>query len=78
MDEDEPGKGRSRMTAAIGLGSEFAGAIALCTYLGYKADQHFKTGEAWTLTGIFIGLSFGFYSVWKLVRAGDRNSDKDE
>ena len=78
MDDKGPEKGRSRMSAAIGLGSEFAGGIALFTFIGYKLDQHYQTGEIWTLAGIFLGLVCGFYQVWKIVRISEKNSEDDE
>jgi len=78
MDEDGPRKGKSRLPAAVGLGSEFAGGIALFTFIGYKLDQHYQTGEIWTLVGIFLGLVSGFYQVWKIVRISEKDSEKDD
>ncbi len=78
MEDHEPEKGRNRMTAAIGLGTEFAGGIALFTFIGYKMDQHYKTNDIWTLVGIFLGLVCGFYQVWKIVRISDKDNDKED
>lgn len=55
--------------SAIALGTNMVAGIALFTFLGYKLDQ-LKGGEGrgGTLAGMFMGLFYGGYEVWKLVR----------
>jgi hypothetical protein len=64
---------RQAAMAATGLGLNFAVAVALFSYLGHQLDQRRGGGRAWTLAGVLLGLLYGGYEVWKLVRSG---SDK--
>ena len=41
--------------------------MALFTFLGYKLDCRFGGGRMWTLGGMFLGLAYGGYEVWKLI-----------
>ena len=71
------GKRKSRpkgAMAAAGLGLNFAVGMALLSYLGYKLDEKRGGGSTWTLCGVFLGLMYGAYEVWKLVRM---MNDKD-
>ena len=54
--------------SAIALGTNMAAGMALFTFLGYKLDQRRGHGRAGTLAGMFLGLFYGGYEVWKLVR----------
>ena len=55
----------SRANPAVGFGSSFALAMALFAWGGYRLDV--KTGQlpVFTLTGVFLGLVYGAYEVWK-------------
>jgi len=54
--------------AALNLGLNFATGMALLSYLGYRYDQSRGGGNTGTLIGLFLGLIYGAYEVWKLVR----------
>ena len=45
-----------------------AGGVVVFTLAGYYLDQKRGGGKAWTLCGIFMGLFYGAYEVWKVVR----------
>lgn len=54
--------------SGIALGMTMAVGVAFFTYLGYLVDQKTGGGQAWTLVGIFVGLFYCAYEIWKLVR----------
>ncbi len=63
---------RQRLPPAVNLGLDFAAGIALLTYLGHRLDLHVGGGSrAWTLTGMLLGLAYGAYETWKVVRDPD-------
>lgn len=59
---------RSVVGSAIALGTNMVAGMALFTFLGYKLDQRRGEGRGFTLAGMFLGLFYGGYEVWKLVR----------
>ncbi len=50
--------------------------MVIFAYLGYLIDQKTTKGQAWTLVGIFLGLVYCGYEVWKLVRKEDEAEGK--
>ena len=58
---------------AMSLGFNMAAGMAVFTYLGYWLDQKMGGGQGWTLAGIFLGLFYCGYEVWKLVRQVPKN-----
>ncbi len=65
----------SQVSPAIMLGSSFAVAMGLFTWLGMKFDAKNGTEPWGVLVGLSFGLCYGAYEVWKLVR---KSSEKDE
>ena len=61
-------RGPSSLGAAISLGTQMTAGVAVFAGLGYWLDQRRGGGSAFTLAGIFAGLAYGAYEVWKLVR----------
>lgn len=60
-----PGSG-----AAIAFGTQFAAGMAFFTAIGWWIDHRRAEGsQAFTLAGIFLGLFYGGYELWKLIRA---------
>lgn len=53
---------------AIALGSNLAVGMALFTFFGYYVDQKRGGGILWTLCGMGVGLIYGAYEIWKVVR----------
>ncbi|MCC5846746.1 MAG: AtpZ/AtpI family protein [Verrucomicrobia bacterium] len=62
----------NRTHPGVLFGSSFAVAMGLFGWLGHLWDE--KTGRAplGVLLGISVGLIYGAYEVWKLVRRGER------
>ncbi len=52
---------------AISLGLNMAGGMTFFTLLGYWMGKKFNH-EYWLLGGIFLGLFYCGYEVWKLIR----------
>lgn len=51
------------------IGTEMAGSIAMCTFIGYKIDQWLENTTPWATIGLlFVGLSAGFYIVYKQLK----------
>jgi len=69
---------RSRGLAAANLGLNFATAMAVLSYIGYRIDRRRGGGTAFTLAGIFLGLIYGGYEVWKMVRSGGHDSEESQ
>ena len=55
------------------IGINMAAGMAFFAITGYFIDQRAGTDQAWTLAGIFLGLFYCGYEVWKVVRqSGDK------
>jgi F0F1-type ATP synthase assembly protein I len=59
---------RSALVSAISLGSNLAVGMAVFAALGYYVDKRTGGGSIFTLMGIFLGLFYGGYEVWKTIR----------
>ena len=62
--------------AAMSLGFNMVAGMAVFSFLGYYIDQKRGGGQAWTLFGIFLGLFYCGYEVWKLVRQTEEDARK--
>jgi hypothetical protein len=73
-DAREPPAGRKGAAPSFGapravvLGTELATGMAVFSLLGYWLDRRSGGGIGWTLGGMFMGLVYGGYAVWKTVR----------
>jgi F0F1-type ATP synthase assembly protein I len=56
---------------AAGLGIDLLAGMLLFIMGGYWLDQRRGTGVFWTLCGMFLGLIYGAYEVWKTIRGID-------
>lgn len=65
------------LSRAIALGTNLAAGMAVFCLLGYWIDKRYGGGGAgpWTLAGMFLGLLYGGYEVWKVVRLIDRDAN---
>ena len=64
----EPGQ-RNELGRALMLGMNFAVGMAVFSFLGYYIDR--KRGDGalfFTVCGIFLGLAYGAYEVWIVIR----------
>lgn len=75
-DEEKERVGRWRAGEAISLGTNLAAGMAVFTFLGYYVDHKRGGGVACTLAGMGLGLLYGAYEVWKVVRLLDSGEDK--
>jgi len=57
----------------IGLGGMLAGAVIVCTFLGYLLDQAIDTTPVFTLVGIALGMVAGAVGFWARVRSALRD-----
>lgn len=63
---------------AVSLGYTMTAGMLVFTGLGYYADR--KTGHRylWTIIGMFLGLAYAGYEVWKLVRISEKSDETDQ
>jgi hypothetical protein len=55
--------------SALALGMNLSAGMALFSVGGYYLDTPSDDGQyPWTLTGMFFGLAYSAYEVWKVVR----------
>ena len=59
----------------IGLGGLLAGAVIVCTALGYLLDRAAGTMPLFTLVGIALGMVAGGVGFWLRVRSTLRDQD---
>lgn len=69
---------RSRKFQAITFGYSFTAGMFVFTMIGYAIDKKLETGGGWTLAGMFMGLGYGFYELWKLIRMINRAPPEEE
>lgn len=61
---------------AFSLGLNMAVGMAVFSFLGIWADRKWGGENGWfTLAGIFLGLLYGGYEVWKIIKL---NNDLDD
>ena len=66
----EPSSGdRRRFGPAVSLGYTLTAGMIVFTLVGYWIDKKRGTDGVWTLCGMFAGLLYGGYEVWKLVKS---------
>ncbi len=70
---DKPTRGARQ---AIALGTNLVAGMLVCAGLGYYIDLKTGGGHGWTLGGMFLGLAYCFYEVWKVVRQIRREDRK--
>lgn len=62
---ERPGSAGSQ---ALSLGTQLAAGMIFFAGLGYYADRRRGGGVFFTVCGMFAGLGYGAYEVWKLIR----------
>ena len=83
MRNDTPLDARQRAGngAALSFGMTFAAGMAVFTVAGWWIDKRRGGGVAFTLAGVFLGLGYGGYELWKLIRllqSGQEKNGRDE
>ena len=68
--DQKPGRAEEyrRAGPAIVLGTNMVAGMLLFTGLGYWIDRKRGSGLFWTVGGMFLGLVYGVYEVWRAVR----------
>lgn len=74
-----PGLGadRSELNQALTLGLNFAVGMAVFSFAGYAIDR--RRGEdclLFTVLGMGLGLGYGAYEVWKVIRVLNRQAEE--
>ena len=67
-----------KASQAITLGTNLAVGMGLFTFLGYYADKNLGGGFFWTLCGMGLGLVYGAYEIWKVIRLLNSADDDDK
>ena len=85
VSEDREEKKRSPLAnPAVTLGTNLMTGMLFFSGIGYYLDhRRGDNSQVWTITGMFLGLAWCAYEVWKLVRKGNellekRNEESDE
>jgi len=60
--------------AAIGFGTSFAAGMALFGLGGHWLDERYDREPLFTLLGLFLGLFYGGWELWKLTSASKQQS----
>lgn len=50
------------------LGLNIVAGFIVFTFIGYKIDEKRGKGSLFTLLGMFLGLFYCGYEIWKLIR----------
>lgn len=66
--ENGDGDGAWKAGQAITLGTNIAVGMGLFTFAGYYADKKNGGGYLWTLCGMGLGLVYGAYEIWKVIK----------
>ncbi len=74
-EEHPPGKWSSG--AAIGFGTSFAVGMAFFGLGGHWLDERYGREPLFTLLGLFLGLFYGGWELWKLTTASNRKPAND-
>ena len=61
---------------AIALGTNMTAGMLFFSGIGYYFDsRQGRDAGVWTLVGMFLGLAWCGYEIWKLVRGTKRDAD---
>jgi F0F1-type ATP synthase assembly protein I len=68
-DSAERGRAESHLGELLSLGLNLAAGLILFTLLGLYIDHRRGGGVFWTVCGMLLGVAYGVYEVWKILRA---------
>jgi len=66
-------KGRPNNIQNVTLGINIAAGMALFTFAGNWIDKKLGNQHFWILIGVFLGLFYCGYEIWKLIRRSNNN-----
>ena len=55
----------------MNFGYTIIAEFLFCFFVGYWADQKYKTGYVWTFVGLGIAVLLLVYELWKLTRKSE-------
>lgn len=64
---------RESIPSEFNLGFNMAAGVIVFACLGYWIGQKNGQGQFFTLLGIFLGLFYGGYQVWRVARRKEEN-----
>lgn len=76
MKNGNDGKPDYGLLSTTSLGISMAVGISIFTYLGYRVGRKFGNEDLGALIGIFMGLFYCGYEVWKLIQRLNRDNPK--
>ena len=77
VNQDRNNFSKSSLNAyCVSIGIQLASGMAVFSFVGYMIDQKQGKGHEFTLIGMFLGLFYGGYVTWKLIR--QLNADTEE
>jgi len=71
-------KRRPGNSAALALGTQLLAGMLVFTGIGWWIDRRRGGGVAATVCGMFLGLAYGAYEVWKVVRQIDEDTSRHD
>ena len=66
------------LASAMGLGTQFAVAIALFTLGGVQLDKKFESSPYGLIGGLLLSFIYGGYEVWKVLRMNNKTDKKND
>lgn len=70
-------KSEKNNSSAVTIGYTIMAAIFGLTFIGYKIDEKIKRNSSFfTLFGLFLGMVYSGYEVWKLIQRSEKDVDK--
>ena len=69
---------RQIRSLGLSLGIQLAVGMVFFAGIGAWIDTKRGSGSAFTLVGIFLGLFYGGYEVWKLIKVLQGDSEKKQ
>ena len=68
-DSSDSGRADSHLGELLTLGLNLAAGLILFTLLGLYIDRRRGGGVFWTICGMLLGVAYGVYEIWKILRA---------
>jgi F0F1-type ATP synthase assembly protein I len=75
LPSEEERRDRTTLMRFAGIGLQFAVTILVCLWLGTWLDRKFGTAPVFLYSGVFLGASAAFYSMYRQLMA---NLERDE
>ena len=77
MKEQQSNEPSRKYSPLVNLGLSIVAGMIFFSFLGYYIDQKRGGGMAATLTGIFLGLFYCGYEIWKAIRQLNREPPEE-